>query len=52
MSDQEKQNIADTWIFETAVLTVLRTAGQNGDASAAQQATQLAQLLMQRLNAL
>jgi hypothetical protein len=50
MSDQDKQNVADSWLFETALLTALRTAAQSGNPVAAQQARQLAQTLLQRPN--
>jgi len=50
MSDQDKQNVADSWLFQSALLTALRTAAQGGNPLAAQQARQLAQTLLQRLN--
>jgi hypothetical protein len=52
MSDEQKQSNADTWIFESAILNMLRAAGQRGDQQAVQQAVQLAQVMMQRLLAL
>ncbi len=52
MSDAEKQNFADTWIFETSVLSLLRASAQRGDVQAQQQAVQLAQVVVQRLDAM
>lgn len=49
MSDIQKQNASDFWIFETAMIRVLRDAAQAGDPQAAQQAVGLSQLVLQKL---
>jgi hypothetical protein len=48
MSDEQKQSNADTWIFESAILNMLRVEGHRGGHQAAQQAVELAQVMMQR----
>jgi hypothetical protein len=49
MSDAEKQNSSDLWIFETAIIAILRDLGQHGDAQSAQQAVELSRTVLQRL---
>jgi hypothetical protein len=52
MSDEQKQSNADTWIYESAILNMLREQGKRGDPQAAKQAIELAQVMMKRLLAL
>ena len=49
MSAVDKQNASDFWIFETAMIRVLRDAAQAGDLQAAQQAVGLSQMVLQKL---
>jgi hypothetical protein len=48
MSPLERQNSSDTWIFETAVITMLRDMGQR-DPQAKQQAIELSRKVLQQL---
>jgi hypothetical protein len=48
MSPIERQNSSDTWIFETAVITMLRDMGQR-DPQARQQAIELSRKVLQQL---
>src|SRR5882757_5829772 len=50
MSDIDKQNSADTWIFETAMIHILREMGDHGDPQSAQQAIELSRMVLQLLN--
>ena len=52
MSDVQKQNIADTWMLETTILNMLNTSGKAGDPQAAQQATQLARVMVRRIESM
>jgi hypothetical protein len=48
MSPIERQNSSDTWIFETAMITMLRNMGQR-DLQARQQAIELSRKVLQQL---
>ena len=49
MSNLEKQNSSDAWIFETAMITMLRARAMNGDRAAAQQAVALSRMVVQKI---
>jgi hypothetical protein len=49
MSDVDKQNSSDLWIFETTLIWTLRDLGQHGDAQSAQAAVDLSRTVLQRL---